>query len=77
MSGLRTVGEIACELSRQLGTEVRPRDVSDVIYRRRVAAERCPILGGRRWIPDDMIREIERELRQLGRIPLQREEATE
>jgi hypothetical protein len=41
----------------------RPRDISDLFYQRIVSDERCPVVGGRRLIPADMVPEIEAALR--------------
>jgi hypothetical protein len=44
---------IVSEVARQLG--VRPRDISDLFYQRLLDDQRCPIVGGRRLIPEDYI----------------------
>jgi len=50
----------------------RPKDISDLLYRRKLDDSRCPIVGGRRLIPEDYLPEIERVLREAGYL---REEA--
>jgi hypothetical protein len=44
----------------------RPKDISDLLYRRRLDDARCPIVGGRRLIPLDYLPEVERVLRDAG-----------
>jgi hypothetical protein len=46
----------------------RPKDISDLFYQRRLDDRRCPIVGGRRLIPEDYLPVIEATLRQLGRL---------
>ncbi len=58
---------IVSEVARRLG--VRPRDISDLFYQRRLDDARCPIVGGRRLIPADYISDIEAALR--ARAPAQ------
>ena len=65
----RTASDIARELSDRLGAVVRPRDISDLFYRRELADQACPIVGGRRLIPRSLLPAIERLLRQRGLIP--------
>ena len=52
----------------------RPKDISDLLYLRKLDDARCPIVGGRRFIPEDYLPEIEAVLRAAGRLP-QAEEA--
>jgi hypothetical protein len=47
---------------------VPPRLISDLFYSRRLDDARCPIVGGRRLIPDDYMPEIEAALRHAGRL---------
>jgi len=44
----------------------RPKDISDLLYRRRLDDARCPIVGGRRLIPLDYLPDVERALREAG-----------
>ena len=57
---------IVSEVARRLGA--RPKDISDLFYLRRLDGSRCPIVGGRRLIPVEYLPEIERALRQCGRL---------
>ena len=50
------------EVARRFG--VRPRDISDLFYQRRLSDEVCPVVGGRRLIPLDYLPEIEAALRE-------------
>ena len=44
------------DVARLLGA--KPRVISDLFYRRELPDGRCPIIGGRRLIPEDCIDEI-------------------
>ncbi len=54
----RSVSEVA----RHLG--VKPRDISDLFYCRELRDDLCPIVGGRRLIPETYVDEIAAALRQ-------------
>jgi hypothetical protein len=41
------------DAARRLG--VRPRNISDLFYQRRLSDEVCPVIGGRRLIPLDYL----------------------
>lgn len=41
------------EAARRL--RARPRDISDLFYRRELRDDLCPIVGGRRLIPEDYL----------------------
>ena len=45
----------------------RPRDISDIFYRRQLRDDLCPIVAGRRLIPEDYLPEIARALKRAGR----------
>jgi hypothetical protein len=47
----------------------RPKDISDLFYQRKLDTSRCPVIAGRRLIPVDLVGEIERALREAGRLP--------
>jgi hypothetical protein len=57
---------IVSEVARQIGA--RPRDISDLFYQRKLDDQRCPVVGGRRLIPEDYLETIQRTLRNLGRV---------
>jgi hypothetical protein len=46
----------------------RPKDISDLFYLRKLNNGRCPVIGGRRLIPEDYLAEIERVLREVGKL---------
>ena len=46
----------------------RPKIISDLFYLRKLDNDRCPIVGGRRLIPEDYLPEIERVLRAAGKL---------
>jgi len=52
------------EAARKLGA--RPRDISDLFYRRELRDDLCPIVGGRRLIPEHYLGVIEAALRRHG-----------
>lgn len=52
------------EAARQLGC--KPRDISDAFYARRLSDTKCPIISGRRLIPEDYLPRIQAELRRAG-----------
>jgi hypothetical protein len=45
-----------------------PKDISVLFYLRKLDDARCPIVGGRRLIPEDYLPEIERALREAGKL---------
>ena len=54
------------EMADKIG--VRPRDVSDLLYQRKIDPKRCLIKAGRRLLPENCLAEITELLRQAGRI---------
>lgn len=60
MPSYHTVGEIA----RPRG--IAPRIISDLFYSHHLDNSRCPVVGGRRIIPDEYVPEIEAVLRERG-----------
>ena len=54
------------EAARRWG--IPPRLLSDLFYARRLDDRRCPIVGGRRLIPEDYLPEIEAVLRRTGHL---------
>lgn len=49
---------IVSEVARRLG--VLPRQISDAFYSRKLDDQLCPIVGGRRMIPESYLPEVER-----------------
>ncbi len=47
----------------------RPKDISDLFYQRKLDDAICPVVGGRRLIPEDYIPEIVAALCAAGRLP--------
>lgn len=45
----------------------RPKDISDLFYQRELRDDLCPILAGRRLIPESYIDEIAAALRRRAR----------
>jgi hypothetical protein len=58
---------IVSEVARRIGG-ANPKDISDFFYLRKLDDARCPIVGGRRLIPEDYIPAIEAALRAAGRL---------
>ena len=54
------------EVARRIGA--RPKDISDLFYQRKLDDQRCPVVGGRRLIPEDYLSIIENTLRELNRL---------
>ena len=54
------------EVARRIGA--RPKDISDLFYQRKLDDQRCPIVAGRRLIPDDYVPLVETTLRSLKRL---------
>lgn len=53
------------DVARRLGA--RPRDISDLFYKRALRDDLCPVSGGRRMIPIDYIEVIRAALKRAGR----------
>jgi hypothetical protein len=68
MSEQLTVTDAASVLSAQAGVTVRPRDISDLLYKRVLDVNRCPIVGDRRLIPRDYLSVVLEILRVRGLI---------
>ncbi len=69
MLNLLTVSDCARRLREQLGVDVRPRDITTLLYQRAVPDSSFPIVGGRRLIPSDQLVVIENALRRRGHLP--------
>ena len=53
------------EAARRLGAN--PKDISDLLYRRQLSDEVCPIVAGRRLIPEDYLDTVRTTLIRHGR----------
>lgn len=53
------------DVARRIGAH--PKDISDLFYRRILRDEVCPIIGGRRLIPESYVPEIARVLQRRAR----------
>lgn len=69
-----TATDAAIELSLQTGVTIRPRDISDLLYKRVLDVGRCPIVGDRRMIPRDYLPTVLEVLQSRGLIEPQGEE---
>ena len=54
------------EVARRIG--VPPRTISDLFYSRELRDDLCPIIGGRRLIPEDYVDEIVAVLQHRRRL---------
>jgi hypothetical protein len=63
-----TVSEAARQLTDRCGAVISPKVITELFYRRVLDDAACPIVGGRRLIPGDYVRVIERALRSRGYI---------
>ena len=55
---------VVSDVARRLG--VRPAQVSQILYERRLRDDLCPVVGGRRLIPPEYLDIIAQELRRKG-----------
>ena len=69
MAGFYTVGEISAELHHRYGVEIAPQKISDLVYRRKIPASRCPVVCGVRQIPRDLLPLIESVFAERGILP--------
>lgn len=72
MESSLTVSDAARRISETTQSEVRPRDISTLFYERIVRDDLCPIIGGRRLIPESYLGVIESALRRRGCLPKSR-----
>ena len=63
---LLSVSDVARELTDQFGQDIRPRDISRLLYDRELRDDLCPIVSGRRVIPRDYLPMIVMVLRRRG-----------
>ena len=55
------------DLARRFGC--KPRQISALFYDRRLDDSQCPVIAGRRCIPENYARRVEAALRERGLIP--------
>jgi hypothetical protein len=65
MIELLTVTGAAAECGEVCGEPVRAREVSDLLYQRKLNPSRCPIVGRVRLIPRDYLSEVKRVLQEV------------
>jgi hypothetical protein len=61
MEDLLSVSEAARRL------QARPKDLSDLLYRRALRDDLCPIVAGRRLIPESYLGMIRQALKRAGK----------
>jgi hypothetical protein len=54
------------EAARRIGA--RPSDITNLFYARELRDDLCPVVSGRRTIPESYLDEIRRVLRRRGRV---------
>lgn len=59
------------DVARHFG--VRPREVSDLFYHRELRDDLCPVVGGRRLIPEDYLPVIRMALKRSGVLVRERQ----
>jgi len=60
---------IVTQAARRIDPSVRPEDISILFYRRKLRDDLCPIVAGRRMIPESYLPEIAAALRKAGKLP--------
>ncbi|MBM3970441.1 MAG: hypothetical protein FJ302_11340 [Planctomycetes bacterium] len=75
MVDLLTVSGAAREIEHHCGCPVRPRDISTLLYDRRIDDRLCPIIAGHRMISREVLPLIEQVLVERGVISSRVEEA--
>lgn len=65
---LLTVSGAAREIERRCNRAVRPRDISNLLYDRRIDDCLCPLIAGRRMIAPEVLPRIEELLVARGTI---------
>jgi hypothetical protein len=63
-----TVGQAAREISSEFGVTVRPKVVSDALYAGALRDDLCPVVGGRRLIPRELLPNLVSALRRAGKL---------
>ena len=69
MSELMSVSDAARALEEEFGIPIAPRMISDLFYQRKLRDEACPLVGGRRLIPESYLPAITAALRNQGLLP--------
>jgi hypothetical protein len=69
VSELKSVGEVA----RAIGQGARAVDITALFYRGSLREDLCPMVGGRRMVPDSYVHMIEAALRRAGKLALSKE----
>ena len=65
-----SVSDAARRISDEEGAIVAPPVITTLFYRRRLDDTVCPVVSGRRLIPENYLPEIVRALREHGVLPL-------
>ena len=67
---LLSVSDAVRRLALQYGAErLKPADITGLFYSRRLADDTCPIVAGRRLIPENYLAVLAMELRRAGKLP--------
>ena len=74
MPAFMTVSDVARNLGQRFQVVVPPRVISDLFYQRELRDDVCPMVGGRRLIPQDYLPAIAAALRKRGLIQNMKDE---
>ena len=65
-----SVGQVAQRLAERYGERrLKPADITQLFYGGRLPGDDCPIVSGRRLVPEDHLDAIAVELRRAGKLP--------
>ena len=64
MSDYLTVSEVSKVVEVLYGVQVNPKAISDLLYQRKLDVRVCPMFGGRRFVPRDLLPTVVRLLRE-------------
>lgn len=64
-----SVGAVIAKIESKFGRRISPRAVSGLFYDGVLRGDICPIVCGRRVIPESYVPEIVKELQRRGKLP--------
>lgn len=75
LMSILSVSGVAKLIASETGHMVRPRDITLLFYNGELRDDLCPIVGGRRVIPESYVAQIETALRRSGKLRKRRQYA--
>ena len=72
MPEVLTIGAVVQTIAERRGVDIPPQRLSDLFYRRKLNANRCPVVGGVRRIPAEYLPVIEAVLEARGVLQQER-----